>query len=343
MPRAASLRMVAGRAGVSIATASRVMNGLTVKVSEKTLRRVRQAAAELDYQPQSVGRALRVGKSRIVGVLVANLGNPVMAAIAASVEHALRRRGYVMLLCDTHERPEIQDEYLREMEAQLACAVVMVVAVRSPRLDAMRRRGIPLLFINRRDPDDSASPYIGIDNIAAGRDVARHCIAREWRAPSVIHASSRYSTMRERLAGFLAGMAEGGVDRRAIARFTAPGLDHLRIGQDSMARLLSRTERPSAVVCLSDMLAYGAFHVAHGAGLNMPDEVAIVSFDDGPLNAWIAPWLSAVHTPYEQYGAAVVEALDKSARGESVGDTLLRHELLVRDQARQPRPSGERG
>ena len=221
-PLAASLRMVARRAGVSIATASRVMNGLTVKVSDATLRRVRQAAAELDYRPQSVGRALRIGSSRIVGVLVANLGNPVMAAIAASVEHALRRRGYVMLLCDTHERPDIQDEYLREMEAQLACAVVMVVAVRSPRLDAIRRRGIPLIFINRRDPDGAASPYIGIDNAAAGRDVARHCLQRGWRAPGVIHASTRYGTMRERLAGFVAGMAEGGIAASGIARTDSP-------------------------------------------------------------------------------------------------------------------------
>src|SRR5579871_2703525 len=98
-----SIADVAERAGVSIATVSRVANGIANKTSDRTAERVRQAIAELGYRPVSVGRALRARQSRLVALLAANLANPAMAAIAASVEAALRREDLVMVLCDTHE------------------------------------------------------------------------------------------------------------------------------------------------------------------------------------------------------------------------------------------------
>jgi LacI family transcriptional regulator len=322
---------VAQRAGVSIATVSRVINGAPVKISEHTAVKVREAAAELDYRPQSAGRVLRQGTSRVVGLLAANLGNPVMAAIAASVEHALRQQGDVMLLADTHEQPDIQDEYLREMGAQLVRAIVMVVAVPSPKLDELRRRGTPLIFVNRRDPASAKSPYVGIDNIAAGRDVAAYCLRRGWRRPAVVHASIAYSAGKERLAGFLAGMTEGGVASAEIARHGRTGSDHLLIGDDAMAQMLSGAQRPRVVVCLSDLMAYGVYHRANEAGLKVPEDIAIISFDDGPLNAWITPWLSAIRAPYERFGTAVTQALDRIAQSEKAGDTLLPHALIIRD------------
>ncbi len=148
----ASIKAVAALAGVSIATVSRVVNGVANKASAETVARVRAAIAELDYRPTSAGRALRQQTSRLVAVLAANLANPTMAAIAASAETALRERGLVMVLCDTHDRPELQDEYLREMQAQQACAIVLLAAVDSPMLAAMREGPTPLIFVNRRDP-----------------------------------------------------------------------------------------------------------------------------------------------------------------------------------------------
>ncbi len=120
-----SIVTVAAQAGVSIATVSRVMNGVAGGASPATAERVRQAAAALGYRPLSVGRTLRQKRSRLVALLAANLANPAMTAMAASIETALRRKGLVMVLCDTHDRPELQDEYLLEMRAQLVCATVL--------------------------------------------------------------------------------------------------------------------------------------------------------------------------------------------------------------------------
>lgn len=333
----ASITSVAERAGVSISTVSRVINGVEKRASDATARRVMESVAALGYRPQSAGRALRQGASRIVGVLVANLGNPAMAAIAASIEAALRDAGFVMALCDTHERTEIQDEYLAEMEAQLARGIVMVVAVPSPKLDAMRAARWPLVFVNRRDPGAARSAFVGIDDYAAGCDLAGHVLARSPAdPPAVIHASLAFSAGALRLRGVQDRLAEAGFKRSQIEKRTANTPVHLEIGYRAMGELLALAPRPRSVVCLSDLLAYGAYRRACEAGLRVPDDVALYAFDDNPLNDWIAPWLNAVHLPYAHFGPAVVASLRELLGAKRATQRLLPHEVVLRVQ----RPPG---
>ncbi len=329
--RPVSIAAVARRAGVSIATVSRVMNGVENKATSETAARVHAAVAALGYRPQSVGRALRQRESRIVGVLAANLGNPAMAAAAASIELALRDAGFVMALCDTHEDPAIQDEYLAEMEAQLARGIVLLVAVPSPGLDRLRAAGRPLVFVNRRDTGDEASPFVGIDDHAAGRAVADHWLARRQPGPfGLLHASLAFSAGRRRAAGFLERLAEAGIGEDRVARATGPGRQHLEIGRQGMARLLEADPRPRCVLCLSDLIAYGAYRCLTERGVGVPGEVELFGFDDNPLNDWIAPWLSAVRIPYEGMGPAVVGALAALLEDGLCDSRILPHRLILR-------------
>jgi LacI family transcriptional regulator len=310
------------------------MNGVANKASDDTVARVRAAVDALGYRPQSAGRALRQRESRIVGVLAANLANPAMAAAAASIEHALRAGGYVMALCDTHEDPAIQDEYLAEMEAQLACCIVLLVAIESPRLDQLRAAGRPLIFVNRRDPGGGAAPFIGIDDYAAGGAIAEHCLSRPELGPfGLIHASLAHSAGARRAAGFLDRMGEAGFTAAAIPRATAAGPSHLEIGYGAMAALLAREPRPRCLVCLSDLLAYGAYRRLREAGLDLPGDATLISFDDNPLNGWIAPWLSAIRIPYPQFGPAVVETLQELLGEGRAQSRLLPHQLVLRPES----------
>ncbi len=329
--RPVSISAVARRAGVSIATVSRVMNGVENKATSETAARVHAAVAALGYRPQSVGRALRQRESRIVGVLAANLGNPAMAAAAASIELALRDAGFVMALCDTHEEPAIQDEYLAEMEAQLARGIVLLVAVPSPGLDRLRAAGRPLVFVNRRDPGDEASPFVGIDDHAAGCAVARHWLAQDKRGPfGLLHASLSFSAGQRRAAGFVAGLVADGVAEADILRATGTGKSHLAIGHEGMGALLAAPIVPRRILCLSDLIAYGAYRRLTEAGLSVPRDVALFGFDDNPLNAWIAPWLSAVRIPYDGFGPVVVKTLAALLDKGRVETAFLDHELVIR-------------
>ncbi|MFI4980244.1 MAG: LacI family DNA-binding transcriptional regulator [Nevskiales bacterium] len=329
--RSVSVSTVAERAGVSIATVSRVVNGIANRASAETTARVWQAVHELGYHPDSVGRALRQRQSRLVALLAANLANPAMAAIAASVEAALRSEGLVMVLCDTHDRAELQDEYLVEMRAQLARATVLLGAVASPQLAAMQPAGETLLFVNRRSPCDPAQPFIGIDNRRAGADVADFLHTQGVTAPGVIHAALSSSATADRIVGFLDALARYGRPAMPTQVATADELDHMAIGYRRALDVLPEGGR-RGIFCASDLIAYGAHRRLGEAGLCVPDDVVLVGFDDNPLNDWVAPWLNSVRVPYDRFGPAVVAALGAIRRGESVS-RLLEHRLVIRASA----------
>jgi LacI family transcriptional regulator len=326
---------VAERAGVSIATVSRVMNGVAHKASAETAERVLKAVAELGYRPGSVGRALRARQSRLVALLVANLANPAMAAIAASVETALRAQGLVMVVCDTCDRPEIQDEYLLEMRAQLVRATVLLGAVASEQLAAMTRDGETLLFVNRRNPDAEESPFVGIDNRRAGREVAAWFVSQNIEVAGVIHGSLDSSATADRVTAFLAALEAQGQALPDSRVRTIATRDHLRIGHELAPILMALDQsaggtRRRGLFCSSDLIAYGAHCALAAQGMRIPEDFVLVGFDDNPLNDWIAPWLTSVRVPYEDFGAAVVAALHAIWAGQPVGATLLAHHLAVR-------------
>lgn len=322
-----SIASVAQRAGVSIATVSRVINGVAKKASVETIARVQKAVAELDYRPSSAGKSLRQGQSRLVAVLAANLANPTMAAIAASAEIALRQAGLVMVLCDTHDDPALQDEYLREMRAQQARAIVLLGAVESPLLSAFRDGPTRLVFVNRRDPGDPSSPFVGIDNAAAGRDVARHALSQGLTRPAIIHAATASSATRARVEALLSSYRQAGHPIAADRVLGPEAADHLEVGYAAAGQLLAAGQ-PDAVICTGDLIAFGAhrrFAEAH------PDRALppIYGFDDNPLNPWVAPWLSSIRVPYGAFGAAIVAMV---MAGAAAGETqrILEHRLIVR-------------
>lgn len=323
---AASLATVAREAGVSMATVSRIVNGEPGRASAETVVRVKAAVTALGYQPNHVGRALRRRESRVVAMLAPNLDNPAMAAIAVSTEAALRAAGYVMILCDTHDRADLQDEYLRAMRSQLVQGYVMVSTVKSPELDHAQARGEALVFVSRRSPD-GAGAYVGIDNRAAGADAADHFLARGIDRPAVLVASQNASSTAERAAGFVERLVARGVPASEIRRATAPGLPHLEIGYEAARRLVAEGGWPRGLLCVSDMMAYGVYRLAVETDVSIPRDCMLVGVDGNPLNDWIAPWLTSVHIPYAEFGEKVVTQLRSLWGGAPAGDILLPHRL----------------
>nr|WP_295828621.1 LacI family DNA-binding transcriptional regulator [uncultured Azospirillum sp.] len=329
-----SLVDIAAEAGVSVSTVSRIANGDLRRASATTVAKVQRLIAERGYRPNPVGRSLRGGDSRLVAMLAPNLDNPAMAAIAASTEAALRAAGYVMILCDTHDRPDLQDEYLRAMRSRFAEGFILVSAVASPELEASLDRREPIVFVNRRNPY-GGGPFIGIDNRQAGADAADHLLACGVRSPAVIHPAELSSTIRERVEGFLDRIRERQPDMM-VRRCDGAGANHLDCGYAAALRLAADGGWPDGVLCPSDLMAYGLFRAAGEQGTRIPEDCCPVGIDDNDLNAWIAPWLSSVKIPYHDFGAAIVASLRDLRAGTRVGEVLLHHKLVRRQ-------SGPRG
>lgn len=324
----ASLADIAAEAGVSVSTVSRIANGALDRASPATVERVQRLIAERGFRPNPVGRSLRGGESQLVAMLAPNLDNPAMAAIAASTEAALRDAGTVMILCDTHDRPDLQDEYLRAMRSRFVEGFVVVSAVASPELEAAVGRGDPIVFVNRRSPYGGLA-FVGIDNRKAGADAADHLLARGVRRPAAIHPAELSSTIRDRVEGFVerfAAQAPG----LAVRIVAGAGSNHLDAGYAAAGALGPAQEWPDGVLCPSDLMAYGLYRAALERGVGVPGDCEPVGIDDNALNGWIAPWLSSVRVPYPAFGPRIVECLRSLRQGEPAGEILLPHALVRR-------------
>ncbi|WP_342361833.1 LacI family DNA-binding transcriptional regulator [Terrarubrum flagellatum] len=327
----ATLSTIASEAGVSIATVSRVANGQLNRANPKTVEKIQALLEARNYRPNNIGRSLRSRQSRIVAMLAPNLDNPAMGAIATSTEVALREAGYVMILCDTHDQAALQDEYLHAMRAQSVEGYVIVSAVRSPTLTKFLERAEPIVLVGRRQTSVKRPvPFVGIDNRAAGALAADFLLDSGVRAPAVIHASLSSSAVADRVEGFIERLLARGLPRNEIPKADSDHLQHLFAGYEAMKKLSAETGRPRGLFCVSDLMAYGAYRFARESGVRVPDDCLIVGVDDNSLNDWIAPWLSSVHIPYQDYGAAVVDQLQAIWSDENASDRLLQHQLVVR-------------
>ena len=323
-----SLATVAAQAGVSIATVSRIVNGETRRASPETVARVREAIKTVGYHPNQLGRALRSRESRLVAMLVANLHNPVMATIAASTEAALRQAGYVMILCDTHDRPDLQDDYLNAMRSQVVHGYVMVASQPSPGLQDFVTRGAPMVFVSRRSPFGECS-FVGSDSMAAGADAADYLLDRGIEAPTVVFPSQESSTTRERVKGFCNRLVARGVPAHQIRKAEALGASHLEIGYAAVNHFFAPHAWPRGVMCISDQVAYGVHRLARESGLQVPQDCEIVGIDGNPINAWLAPWLTSVEIPYREFGPSIVELLISLWGGERSREHLLPHRIAI--------------
>lgn len=294
---------VARQAGVSTATVSRVFSGKDGVVANKTAVLVREVALELGYTPSEIGRSLRLASSRIVVMIVPDSTNDFCADVAVSVEQALVENDLSMVLMNSGENSGRQDSLLDDAESLRPRAIVLLGALDTPKLRALAKSSRDIIFVNRRPTDDIVAPYVGIDNVAAGRAVAEHFVSQGFRRIAVVHGPLRYAASRGRVDGFVGRMGELGVGPADIQRFEGPLT--MEAGYAHGQALCADTTRPEAVFCGNDMIAYGIHRAANDAGLRIPDDLAICGFDDNRVNEWLAPWLTSVRVPALEIGPAV--------------------------------------
>ncbi|HWA19564.1 MAG TPA: LacI family DNA-binding transcriptional regulator [Devosia sp.] len=324
---------VANRAKVSPATVSRVLNGKdTAHFSAETADRVLAAASALNYRPSELGRSLRTSSTRTVALLVPTATGWLCADLASSLEPVLYRNGLSMLLCNTAESAEHQDSYLEEMISRGISSIVMLGAVPSPQLPRLSQDAAPLVFVNRRPPRKVRGDFVGIDYAAAASEVADHFLDSGYDNCAIIHGLRSDSASVERLAGFSQRLKKRGAPLAESARIESPLTPEA--GYERGLELLGRKRRPRAVFCCNDSIAYGVYRAAVELGLKVPSDVALFGFDDNRMNRWLAPWLSTVHIPVEDFGPAIAEILTEPSTGPREPRTiLLPHTLVLRDSA----------
>lgn len=304
---------VARRAGVATSTASTVLTGRGAKarISEATQERVRAAAAALGYRPNLASVNLRSRSSRMVGLVSDTIaaepyaGEMVRGASASAVTH-----GRLLVVAESDGRRDVEDDLVNGMiDRQVDGLIYGCLATRTVELSE-GVRSLPVVLLNCLT-DPLPGPAVVPDEVGAGREAARGLLDAGHRGG--IHVVGRRHDEglagEQRLQGVRSALDAAGAALAGVVDcpWTPAG------GREAVAALLERT-RPAALVCLNDRIAFGAYQALAEAGLSVPDDVSVVSFDDSVVADWLRPGLSSVALPHHEMGRLATDLLIKGDR-----------------------------
>jgi LacI family transcriptional regulator len=320
-PRA-NIYAVAERAGVSIATVSRVQRGVG-PVSTETRERVESAIAELGYMPSPTGRALAGQRLDAMGIVFPDLAGPYYSAVLLGAEEASVAAGSSLLILATHGRPQAS-ELVRELSSRVDGLVIMGRTIDDETVRALARR-TPLVLLAREPVDDLPTVR------SAGRDPARrlteHLIdVHGHRHLAFVGDPGSSPDVDDRWQGFQdahRGLGVPAPSAPCAAPLDEPG------GREGAGRALD-TDGPSALVCASDEVALGAYHALRQRSLSPGEDIAVTGFDDIQLARFVTPALTTVRQPMARLGRTAAELLFQRVAGEPAASQTLPAELVIR-------------
>jgi LacI family transcriptional regulator len=336
-PQRATLLQVAQRAGVSRSTASFVLAGrhLDMRISEDARQRVLRAAQELDYRPNLMARSLRTKVTRTIALVSDTIasdpyaGRAIQGSLAAAVAH-----GHLLFIGETEGDPVIEEKLISDfLDRQVDAFVYASMFTRYVRLPKLLR-GRPVVLLNCLTRTAKPAQHAVIpDEVAAGWSAAKVVIEAGHRdgIHLVGNPTERVFAARERIAGIREGLT--------AAQTRLAGTVECNWWPDSayeaVSKALAGGLRPKALICLNDRIALGTYQALRQAGLTIPDDVSVVSFDDSELAAWLRPQLTSISLPHYQLGWQAVELL----LGEPAEPSVRRIPMPVRHRASVGKPS----
>jgi LacI family transcriptional regulator len=334
--RRGSLADVSRRAGVSTATASRVLNGSTHPVSATTRERVLEAAQELAYSPSALARALVTRRTRIIGVIVGDVVDPYFAEITRGVEDVAGRAGYLTIVCNADRRPAVEREYLNLLRDYNAEGAVFAGSglvdddeALSASVDQARRQGMHVVALAPRAFEGSS---VTVDNRAVAHDLVGYLVSLGLRTIAFVAGPPDLVSARERLAGFHGALADRGLEPGALYE----GDFSYAAGHAAALRLLAEPQLPDAVVCANDETAIGVLMGLRGAGVDVPRTVSVAGIGDTRPARFLE--LTTVSVPTYELGASAARRIIGGGTDESEAHVVMPHRLVPRaTSARRPR------
>ena len=300
-----SMRDVADRASVSVGTVSNVINNPD-RVQPATRQRVEQAIAELGWVPNPQARALRAGRSLTVGLAVMDVANPFFADVLRGAQARLEEAGYAATIGDADNRPTREAQLLRSFLGQRLSGVILgPIGPLPPEVAALSAAGVPTVLVDRVTEDGCCT--IGVDDVAGGRLAGEHLIATGHHRIAFVGGPAELTQVVQRREGFLAAAREAGA---TVVELPTPALD-FGSGRAAAETLtaLPADQRPSGVFCANNLLAIGMLQGFVTHGLRLPDDIALVGYDDIDFAAAAAVPLSSVAQPRRELGRQAAELL----------------------------------
>ncbi len=335
---------VAALAGVHTATASRALNPSTSGlVNAATARRVRQAAEQLGFTPNSAARSLRTNRSFTVGVLLPDLTNPLFPPVVRGIEEALSPRGYTALLANTDNDEAKERTRFDALRGRQVDGFIVATAQREhPLLDQAHEAGVPIVLVNRRT-DTRLFPWVAGDDATGMALAVEHLVGLGHRFIAHVSGPQTMSTGVTRAQAFRAAAESAGIGPES-APATIGEAYTVEAGERATHELLDRHPETTAICAGNDLIALGALHAVKARGLRCPEDLSLVGFNDMQFADEFQPPLTTVHVPHLDLGAEaarlLLEQLDrneeKGAPAPMAKTVLLPVLLVVRASTAAP-------
>ncbi len=338
---AITIEDVARAAGVSAMTVSRVVNQVK-NVRESTRAAVLDAIEQLNYSPNTAARSLAAGQATHIGLLYANPSASYLAQFLVGALHAARSAGVHLVIesCESEDADE-QAEVTRRFATSDVEGVILPppLSESEPIMAELDAMGIPVVTVAMGAPQ-ADSLNVRIDDRAAAMEMTRYLIDLGHREIGFIKGHPNHIASLDRYAGFRDALIEAGIDPDSAP--AEQGYFSYRSGLSAGERLLSRTNRPTAIFASNDDMAAATISVAHRRGLVVPDDVSIVGFDDTALATSVWPELTTVKQPIAAMAEAALELMIADLRGRRKGgarkftERVLTHAMIIRESAAPP-------
>ncbi len=326
-----SLIDVAKRAKVAVSTVSRTISGKGA-IGQETQEAVRRAMRELGYQPNRVAQRLRspANAGGLIGLIIPNIQNPFFADLARGVEDAAYAQGHAVFLCNYDEDPEKQQLYLEILQGESVAGIIIPpLNEEDPEIERLVRAGLPIVCVDRSLKNCSIDK-VEVDNRRGAFEAVRHLIDKGHRQIGIITGPMHSSTGRDRLAGYRDAHAAAGIsiDDELICY----GEFKEDCGRRFASQLLDLRKPPTALFTCSNLTTIGALHVVAERKLRIPDQLALIGFDDMLLADVYTPPLTMVSQPSYDVGRCAAELLFKRIQNSKQSPTniLLSPKLIIR-------------
>ncbi|MCW2886928.1 MAG: hypothetical protein QOE54_5387 [Streptosporangiaceae bacterium] len=336
---AATLKDVAALAGVSVKTVSNVVNGYAF-VKPENRRRVQEALEATGYRPNMGARNLRRGRTGFIALVVPELSIPYFGELAGLVITAAQAQSWSVLIEQTQGTRERERSTLASLGPHMIDGAILSPQALEEEDFSEHAPGVPLVMLGEHAVN-VAIDHVAIDNVLAARTAVDHLTGIGRRRIAAIGQNPRRGTAALRLAGYQAALAEAGLPQPA--ELVAPALEyHRHDGAEAMAHLLALPEPPDAVFCFNDLLAIGAMRTAAERGLRVPEDVAIVGFDNTEESAYSLPSLTTIAPDKSAIAQTAVDLIRRRAEaGEQVApqDIQTPFSLKIRESTVGRAPS----
>jgi DNA-binding LacI/PurR family transcriptional regulator len=323
-----TIQDVARAAGVSPSTVSNLLNGRNERMSPETLERVQHAIAQLGYSPNRAARHLKTGRVEMIGVIVPSVANPFYGAFASHVERAALQAGYQILLGNSERDPDRERRYAEELWSHGIRGLIFGSSLLAlDHLAGLVSHGLSIVAFDRQaqSADDLPIDSVSVDNILAAHLATEHLLTLGHRRIGFVTGPLRTVNRLNRLEGYQQALREFGVapERDLIwEKSLEKGFgdtEGVELGRSGARELLSKPNRPTALIAINDMYAFGAYAGARDLNLHVPADVSIVGIDDGVLAEVVDPPLTTVRQPLCEMTQAAVDIIINRIEGKTNG------------------------